>query len=84
MQKNLRIIFDQIWIGNFDEFEKIISIVKSHYNESRHHQSFENKTPLEVRMEATDNKKNYSPTQEMEKWDTLCRTILKRTNTAIC
>jgi transposase InsO family protein len=76
--------FDQIWIGNFDEFEKIISIVKSHYNESRPHQSFENKTPLEVRMEATDNKKNYSPPQEMEKWDTLCRTILKRTNTAIC
>ncbi len=76
--------FDQIWIGNFDEFEKIISIVKSHYNESRPHQSFENKTPLEVRMEATDNKKNYSPPQEMEKWDTLCRTILNRTNTAIC
>ena len=76
--------FDQIWIGNFEEFDNIISIVKSHYNESRPHQSFENKTPLEVRMEVTDNKKDYSAPQETEKWDSLCRAKLKRANTAVC
>jgi len=38
--------FDQIWIGNFEEFEKIISIVKSHYNESRPHQSLKTGYPL--------------------------------------
>ena len=46
----------QVWIGNFDEFEKLSEVLKSHYNEYRPHQSFDNKTPVEVIIGATGGK----------------------------
>jgi len=39
------------------------------YNECRPHQSFDNKTPAEVRIAATGNNQEYSPPRELEKWD---------------
>jgi len=39
-------------------------IIKLHYNERRPHQSFDNKTPADVRTAATGNNKEYSPPTE--------------------
>ena len=72
---------NQVWIGNFGEFEKLCEVVKSHYNECRPHQSFDNKTPIEVRIAATGDK--HETSEKMEKWDTFYRTILGRSDTAI-
>ena len=75
---------NQVWIGNLGEFEKLSEIIKSHYNECRPHQSFDNKTPTEVRIAASSNKQEYSPTKELEKWDAFYRSILGRTKPATC
>ena len=47
---------NQVWIGNFSEFEKLSEVIKPHYNECRPHQSFDNKTPAEVRIAVTGDK----------------------------
>ena len=52
-----------------------------HYKECRPLQSFDNKTPAEVRIAATDDKRETS--EEIEKWATFFRTILGRPGTAI-
>ena len=75
---------NQMWIRNFSEFEELSEIIKLHYNECRPHQSFDNKTPAEVRKAATGNNQEYSPPRELEKWDAFYRSLLGRTKTAIC
>jgi transposase InsO family protein len=75
---------NQVWIGTFDEFEELSKIIKLHYNECRPHQSFDNKTPAEVRIAATGNNQEYSPPGELEKWDAFYRSTLGRTKPAIC
>jgi hypothetical protein len=70
-----------VWIGNYSEFEKLCEIIKSDYNECRHHQSFDNKTPAEVRIATTGDKHEIS--RRIVKWDTLFRTVLGRSGTAI-
>jgi len=75
---------NQVWIGNFSEFEKLSEIIKLHYNECRPHQSFDNKTPTEVRITLTGSNKEYSPPRELEKWDAFYRSILGRTKPATC
>ena len=72
---------NQVWIGNFSEFEKLSEVIKQHYNESRPHQSFDNNTPAEVRIAVTGDKRETS--EKIEKWDTFFRTILGRLGTAI-
>ena len=72
---------NQVWIGNFSEFEKLSEVIKPHYNECRPHQSFDNKTPAEVRIAVTGDKRETS--EKIEKWDTFFRTILGRLGTAI-
>ena len=74
----------QVWIGNFDEFEKLSEIVKLHYNECRPHQSFDNKTPVEVRIASAGNNQEYPPPRELKKWDAFYRSMLSRTKPAIC
>lgn len=74
----------QVWIGNLGEFEELSGIIKLHYNECRPHQSFDNKTPAEVRIAASSNKGKYSPTKELEKLDAFYRSILGRTKPATC
>lgn len=51
-----------------------------HYNESRPHQSFDNKTPVGVRIATTGDKQETSA--KIEKWDTFYKTILGRPGTA--
>ena len=70
-----------VWIGNYSECEKLCEIIKSDYNECRPHQSFDNKTPAEVRIAATGDKHEIS--RRIEKWDTTFRTVLGRSGTAI-
>lgn len=55
-------------VEKFGKFEGLSKIIKSHYNECRSHQSFDNTTPAEVRIAATSDKQEYSPqrTGEME------------------
>jgi hypothetical protein len=48
---------NQVWIRDFSEFEKLYEVIKPHYNECRPHQSFDNKTPVEVRIAVTDDKR---------------------------
>ena len=45
-----------------------------HYKECRPLQSFDNKTPVEVRIVATDDKRETS--EEIEKWDTFLEPFL--------
>jgi Integrase core domain. len=72
---------NQVWIGDFHEFVKLSKIIKLHYNECRPHQSFDNKTLVEIRIAKTGDKKETS--EKIEKWDTFFRTILGRPGTAI-
>ena len=37
---------NRVWKGIFGEFEELIGFIKSHYNECRPHQSFDNKIPI--------------------------------------
>jgi hypothetical protein len=59
---------NQVWIGNFGEFEKLCKVIKLHYNEYRPHQSFDDK---------------HETSEKIEKWDTFYTTILGRSDTAI-
>jgi hypothetical protein len=70
-----------VWIGNFSDCEKLCKIIKLDYNECRPLQSFDNKTPAEVRIVATGDK--HKVPRRIEKWDTLFRTVLGRSGTAI-
>ena len=56
-------------------------IITVHYSECRPHQSFDNKTLVEVRIAKTRDKKETS--EKIEKWDTFFRTILGRSDTAL-
>ena len=72
---------NQVWIGNSCEFEKLCEIIKFDYNECRPHQSFDKKNPAEVRIAATSDIPKIS--RRIEKRDTLFRTVLGRSGTAI-
>jgi hypothetical protein len=72
---------NQVWIGNYSECEKLCEIIKSDYNECRLHQSFDNKTPAEIRIAAKGGK--HEIPRRIEKWDTLFRSVLGRSGTAI-
>lgn len=48
---------NQVWVWNFSKFEKLSEVIKPHYNECRPHQSFDNKTPAEVRIAVTGDKR---------------------------
>jgi hypothetical protein len=52
-----------------------------HYNEYRPHQSFDNKTPVQVRIEANKQQKYLYP-NKMKNWNAFSWTMLDRTNTA--
>ena len=58
-----------------------VNSTKLDYNECHPHQSFDNKTPAEVRIVATGDK--HKIPGRIEKWDTLFRTVLGRSGTAI-
>ncbi len=62
-KKNL----NQVWVGNLEDFKTLPEIIKLHYNEYRPHQSFDNKTPMDVRIEATKNKLVRSHQRKMNK-----------------
>lgn len=75
---------NQVWIGNLFDFKKLSEVIKLHYNEYRPHQSFDNKTPLEVRIKATKQKQKYLHPKKMEDWDAFYWSIPGRKNTAVC
>jgi len=75
---------NQVWIGNLFDFKKLAEVIKLHYNEYRPHQSFDNKTPVEVRIGATKQKQKYSHPKKMENWNAFYWSIPGRTNTAVC
>ncbi len=75
---------NQVWIGNLFGFKKLSEIIKLHYNEYRPHQSFDNKTPVEVRIEAAKQKQKYLHPKKMENWNAFYWSIPSRTNTAVC
>ena len=74
---------NQVWIGNLGEFKTLSEVIKLHYNEYRPHQSFDNKTPMEVRIETTD-KKQYLHPKKLENWNAFSWIIPGRTNPAVC
>ncbi len=74
---------NQVWIGNLGEFKTLSEVIKLHYNEYRPHQSFDNKTPMEVRIETTD-KRQYLQPRKLEKWNAFSWAIPGRTNPAVC
>jgi hypothetical protein len=78
------ILYNLDFIQNSIPPEKLSEIIKLHYNECRPHQSFDNKTPAEVRIAVTGNNQEYSPPRELEKWDAFYRSIQGRTKPAIC
>jgi len=75
---------NQVWIGNLLDFKKLSEVIKLHYNEYRPHQSFDNKTPVEVRIEATKQKQKNLHPKKMENWNAFHWSIPGRTNTAVC
>ncbi len=75
---------NQVWIGNLFDFKKLSEVIKLHYNEYRPHQSFNNKTPVEVRIEATKQKQKYLLPKKMENWNVFYWSIPGRTSTAVC
>ena len=64
-----------VWIGDFHAFVKRSEIITRHYNECRPHQSFDNKTRVEVRIAKTRDKKETS--EKIEKWDTFLELFLE-------
>ena len=75
---------NQVWIGNLSDFKKLAEVIKLHYNEYRPHQSFDNKTPVEVRIEATKQKQKYLHPKKQENWNAFYWAIPGRTNAAVC
>ncbi len=75
---------NQIWVGNLEDFKTLPEIIKLHYNEYLPHQSFDNKTPMEVRIEAAKNKLVRSHQRKMDKWDAFYWAIPSRTTPAAC
>ncbi len=74
---------NQVWIGNLSDFKILAEVIKLHYNQYRSHQSFDNKTPMEVRIEAADEKQYLQP-RKLEKWNAFSWAIPGRTNPAAC
>jgi transposase InsO family protein len=52
---------NQVWIRNLCDFKTFFKVIKLHYNEYRPHQSFDNKTPVQVRIEANKQQKYLHP-----------------------
>lgn len=75
---------NQVWIGNLCDFKTLSEVIKLHYNEYRPHQSFDNKTPVQVRIEAIKQKQKYLHPKKMENWNASYWTMPGRTNTAVC
>lgn len=75
---------NQVWIGNLSDFKIFSEVIKLHYNEYRPHQSFDNKTPVQVRIEATKHKQEDLHLKKLENWNAFYWTIPGRTKTAVC
>ncbi len=75
---------NQVWIGNLGDFKTLSDVIKLHYNEYRPHQSFDNKTPVEVRIEANKHKQQYLHPKKMENWNAFYWVMPGRMNTAVC
>ena len=75
---------NQVWIGNLGDFKTLSDVIKLHYNEYRPHQSFDNKTPVEVRIEATKHKQQYLHPKKLENWNAFYWAMPGRMNTAVC
>lgn len=75
---------NQVWIGNLSDFKTLSEVIKLHYNEYRPHQSFDNKTPVEVRIWASKHKQEYLHPKKLENWNVFYWDIPGRTNTAVC
>jgi hypothetical protein len=73
---------NQVVIRNLSDFKKLSEVIKLHYNEYRPHQSFDNKTPVEVRIEQPNIKQKYLHPKKMENWNAFYWSIPGRTNTA--
>lgn len=74
---------NQVWIGNISDFKTLSDVIKLHYNEYRPHQSFDNKTPVEVRIEATKHKQQYLHPKKLENWNTFHWVIPDRVKMAV-
>lgn len=72
---------NQVWIRNLCDFKTLFKVIKLHYNEYRPHQSFDNKTPVQVRIEANKQQKYLHP-NKMKNWNAFSWTMPDRTNTA--
>jgi putative transposase len=75
---------NMVWIGNLEDFKTLSDVIKLHYNQYRPHQSFDNKTPVQVRMGAAGNKLDCPHPKELKKWNAFYWDIPKRTSTAVC
>jgi transposase InsO family protein len=75
---------NMVWVGNLGEFKTLSDVIKLHYNQYRPHQSFNNKTPVQVRMGATSDKLDYLLPNELKKWNAFYWDIPNRANTAVC
>lgn len=73
-----------VWIGNLCDFKTLSDVIKLHYNEYRPHQSFDNKTPVEVRIEANKHKQQYLHPKKLENWNAFYWAMPGRMKTAIC
>ena len=73
---------NQVWIRNLCDFKTFFKVIKLHYNEYRPHQSFDNKTPVQVRIEANKQQK-YLHLNKMKNWNAFSWTMPDRTNTAV-
>ncbi len=71
-------------IGWFNDRGFGLNLAKMGYNEYRPHQSFDNKTPMQVRIEATKHKQEDLHLKKLENWNAFYWTIPGRTNTAVC
>jgi transposase InsO family protein len=66
---------NQVWIGDFHEFVKRSEIITVHYSECHPHQSFDNKTLVDVRIAKTRDTKETS--EKIEKRDTFLELFLE-------
>lgn len=73
-----------VWIGNLCDFKTLSDVIKLHYNEYRPHQSFDNKTPVEVRIEANKHKQQYLHPKKLENWNAFYWAMPGRMITAVC